>query len=182
MNNHKKRTGLLVTISVASIALGYAYFIFLPGQQKIHQSESDLNEQQRFIVESTRLTSAIRVTEMSLSRAKARVAKWTEQAPASSELAAVYATISGNAQKANATIASFDPQKTVEMKSLAMVPVQISCRANIHQLFDFLTRLESMQTTLWVDGLTITPADPRGKSLTCEFTLTIFMRSSDFSG
>ncbi len=175
----RKQRSLVITIVLATASIGYALFVFLPGQFHIRQLRADLKKQQMTIVQSDRLRSAIQHTEKQLRTVEDYTRSWQERTQVN--LPKAFGVITKVAEDGGLEVIRFTPQPPVQMDTLRKVAVEVTLQGDFEQLFAFLQALETIDHLVWVNQLGIQESRD-GKLLRSDLTLTIFTDNPDFSG
>ncbi len=168
MNNvFRKRRTLIVTVAVASAAVAYVIFVFLPGQKAIGRLRDEVRERREFILQSNRLVLAVQRSEEELSAARNYIQQWESAAPAEREIAQLFGTITELADNAGIVITRFDPQQPLRLETIRKVPVSLEFSGNFAQVFDFIRGVEELSANIWFDNLEIAAASNthRGQSV-----------------
>ena len=171
----------LVTALLASAAVAYALFVFVPAQKKIVELRSTLNERRQHILQANSLVLPLDQASGQLAKTKLVTLEWQKEAPRPSTLAGHFARLSSEAEAAGVTIEKFDPQPAVEMKVLAQHAVVIQWKGDFAQSFDFIRRIEQLPGTVWLRQLRMTRSEQPRSPLQGELTLTIFVDRSDYA-
>ena len=176
----KPRTWL-ITALLASLAVGYVVFIFLPLQRKIHVLRADLQEKRQHVVQAQSLTGTIARAQQQLARTREVSLSWQEGAPTAAELARHFADITRRAREAGVEVSRFEPQPTIEMQVLSQHNVTLHFQGQFSQAFEFLARLEQLPGSVWIRDLKLYVAGESAQTLQSELTLTIFVDRADYS-
>jgi Tfp pilus assembly protein PilO len=176
----KPRTWI-VTIVLAAGAMGYVWFVFLPGQKSIAQLRSEVQEKRQFITQTDRLAPVSQQVELELAAARNYVYAWRSRAPKPSGLAELYGEITVQAKQSGVQILRFEPQSIVRLESLCRVPLAIRGQGSFQQVFLFLQHLEELPATLWFENLKLEPDGQDRDLLRFEMMLVIFADNHDFS-
>jgi Tfp pilus assembly protein PilO len=164
----------LVTGAVATLAVLYTLFVFLPGQRKAAALKSKKYELMQYVANRTKIGEKIEQAQQRHQQMLRMTAAWQEHAPTVGELGRTLSAITQHARQAGVTLQRFDPQPQQSLKSIAQQPIAVSLEGNFGQIFDFLKRLESLPHRVWVSQLTISTSSEDGDTLRAEMTLTIF--------
>ena len=176
-----KPKSYLVTALLASAAVAYAIFVFVPAQKTIVELRSTLNERRQHILQANSLVLPLDQAAGQLAKTKLVSLEWKNEAPRHSTLAGQFARLSSEAQAAGVVVEKFDPQPAVDMKVLAQHAVVIQWKGDFSQSFDFVRRIEQLPGTVWLRNLRLTRSEQPGTPLQGELTLTIFVDRSDYA-
>ena len=166
--------GWLVTGGIASIAVAYLVFAFLPSQKAIGMLRGQLKEKQRQIEASGALTGALAESQRQLEATERIIKRWRQDAPSPSELTHAYAQFSESAHNANVRIVRLDPQPVKERGLVIEHGMTVSVEGDFEGIFRFLAGVESLSNTAWVRTMNIQKSGGMGEDLRCDLTLTIF--------
>lgn len=170
----------LITGLLASLAIGYVVFVFLPLQRSIYVLRSELQEKRQHVVQSQSLTGPLERARQQLAQTKEASLRWKEGAPTTAELAKHFASITQHAQAAGVKVGRFEPQPTVDLQVLSQHIVTLHFEGQFEQAFDFLARLEQLPGTIWFRDVRLSLADEKLQTLQGELTLTIFVDRADY--
>ena len=169
-------TGLL-----ASIAVAYVVFVFLPSQKSIGQLRNQVQERRQQILQAQSLTRTVSHSQERLQAAREVGRQWRAEAPRQADVVLHYASLSSQAKVAGVTIDRLDPIPAVELNLVAQQNVTLHFQSSFTAAFDLLKRLEELPGTIWTRELRLS-ADPQtGQTLRGEMTLTIFVDRGVYS-
>jgi Tfp pilus assembly protein PilO len=172
----------LVTGIVASLAVLYTLFVFLPGQRKAAALKSKKYELLQYVGNTQKTGERIEQARQKHIEVLQTTADWHNHAPNASELARSLSSITQEARQAGVTLQRFDPQPQQPLKTVVQQAINVSLEGDFSQIFDFLNRLESMPHRVWITNLTLSAPAEDGKTLRAEMTLTIFADLAGNSG
>jgi Tfp pilus assembly protein PilO len=164
----------LVTGFVATLAVLYTLFIFMPGQRKAAALKLKKLELMQYVTNQAKTTLKIQQAQERNAQALQTTVAWHEQAPKVSDLGRTLSSITLDARQAGVTLQKFDPLPQVKLNSLVQQPIAVALEGDFAQIFDFLARLESRPHRIWISNLTLSQPAEDGKTLRAEMTLTIF--------
>ncbi|MHC4181634.1 MAG: hypothetical protein ACYSWU_29435, partial [Planctomycetota bacterium] len=121
-----RRSSWIVTVSLAAAAVAYMAVSFLPNKRAIGEARTQLKRKQDYIVQSGSLTTALRMAEEELKKARAHNTAWEENAPVAAELSPLYGRIHELAKAAGTTITRFDPEPAIRCKKISQVPLAMA--------------------------------------------------------
>jgi Tfp pilus assembly protein PilO len=171
----------LITGLLASGALAYVVFIFLPGQRAISKIRADVEERRQQIMQAQTLTSTVAAARLRLASARDVGRQWRTGAPRQAQLITHFASLTQQAEEAGVAIERLDPVPAVELNLIAQQNVSMQFRGRFAEVFDFLRRLEALPGTLWIRELRLHLNQEDGNTLRGELTLTIFVDRSDYA-
>jgi Tfp pilus assembly protein PilO len=164
----------LVTGVIATLAVLYTLFVFLPGQRKAAVLRSRKYELMQYVSNQVKTTERIQHAKERHAEMVQTATAWHEHAPKTGELGRNLSAITMHARQAGVTLQRFDPQPQVSLKSVAQQPIAVALEGDFAQIFSFLHRLESMPHRVWISNLTLSAPAEDGETLRAEMTLTIF--------
>jgi Tfp pilus assembly protein PilO len=164
----------LITALLASLAVAYVAFVFVPAQAAIGTLRAQLNERRQHILQGQGLTMPAAHAAAQLTRTKEVSAEWRANAPSHAEVSANFAKLTAEAKAAGVVVERLDPLAPVEMAVLSQHAVNVQFHGEFAQVFDFLRRIEELPGTVWISNLRL-DADSSSRSLRGELNLTIFV-------
>jgi Tfp pilus assembly protein PilO len=171
----------LVTGSLASAAVGYVLFIFLPLQYSINRLQQQVQERRQQIMQAQSLITTVGQARVRLTAAQQVAQHWRADAPRQSQLITHYASLTQKAGEAGVAIDRLDPLPAVELNLIAQQNVTMQFHGAFAAVFDLVHRLESLPGTVWVRDLRLQAASDSDNTLRGELTLTIFVDRADYA-
>jgi len=165
----------LVTGVVATLAVLYTLFIFLPTQHKTSALKSKKYELMQYVANRSKTNEKIELARQRQAKIEQLSLVWRQHAPDASEVGRALSNITQQARQAGVTLQRFDPEPQVRLQTIAQQPIAVALEGNFAQAFDFLHRLESLPHRVWISNLTLSPAGEDAQTLRVEMTLTIFV-------
>lgn len=165
----------LITALLASLAVAYVAFVFVPAQASIGSLRGQLNERRQHILQAQGLVLPIHHAEKQLAATREVSDKWRLAAPDVAELSANFAQLTAEAKAAGIVIERFDPQTPAEMQVLSQHAVNVQFHGKFAAVFDFLRRIEELPATVWISQLRIGTDGETTTTLRGELNLTIFV-------
>ncbi|MCI0358695.1 MAG: type 4a pilus biogenesis protein PilO [Planctomycetaceae bacterium] len=169
----------LITALLASLAVAYVSFVFVPAQAEITTLRGRLNERRQHILQASGLVLPVEQAVQHLAKTKQISANWHAAAPNPAQLSQCFASLSAEAKAAGVAIERFDPKDSTEMQVLAQQVVTVHFQGAFAQVFDFVRRLEQLPATIWIGELRLNNDQPGGLSLRGELNVTIFVDRAD---
>jgi Tfp pilus assembly protein PilO len=164
----------LVTCGVASLAVVYVLFVFLPTQRKAKQLKLKKYELMQYVANQLKTSEMIKQARERHAEVEQVTVAWRRHAPHVSELGRTLSGITQQARQAGVVLQRFDPQPQIPLQVITQQPIQVALEGDFAQVFDFLQRIETMPHRVWISNLTLSPASEDGQTLRAEMTLTIF--------
>jgi Tfp pilus assembly protein PilO len=165
----------LITALLASLAVAYVAFVFVPAQASISTLRGQLNERRQHILQAQGLTMPVAHATAQLTRTKAVSAHWRANAPSHAEVSANLARLTAEAKAAGIVIERLDPLAPAELMVLSQHAVNVHFHGEFAQVFDFLRRIEELPGTVWITSLRLAADDKATSALRGELNLTIFV-------
>jgi Tfp pilus assembly protein PilO len=165
----------LITALLASLAVAYVAFVFVPAQASISTLRGQLNERRQHILQAQGLAMPVAHTTAQLSRTKAVSAEWRANAPSHAEVSANLARLTSEAKSAGVAIERLDPLAPAELQVLSQHAVNVHFHGEFAHVFDFLRRIEELPGTVWITNLRLAADDKATAVLRGELNLTIFV-------
>jgi len=172
----------LVTVPLAALALAYVIFVFLPRQENIAHTRSEIQSQRQFIATTQAIRPTILALEEELAETRRRADLWRSQVPDAAAMTRLQGEIQNAGQASGATITRFNPQPPVEYQAIRQVPVAVACSGSFDSILCLLGEIESLSATVWVDRLRIDAGGGVGENLKSEIDLGVFASKSKNSG
>jgi Tfp pilus assembly protein PilO len=165
----------LITALLASLAVAYVAFVFVPAQASIATLRGQLNERRQHILQAQGLALPVEHASKQLAATREVSDKWRSAAPSAAELSANFAQLSAEAKAAGVVIERFDPQTPAELQVLSQHAVNVHFHGQFAAVFDFLRRIEELPATVWISHLRIATDGGPSATLRGELNLTIFV-------
>ena len=180
-----QKTWILIAVLLAVLS-GYVAVFFIPENRHITKLHHDLLDKQDFVTKSAETVEQLRQIEEQLNNTSAYNRTWTKHAPRSGEISILLGKIHALARSANVEIDRFDPEPAEKLDRLRRLPIEMVYSGKLPSVFQFLSDLEEMPQTIWINKVTIERAAINGRNtgdnisktrgLTkCEVDLAIFM-------
>jgi Tfp pilus assembly protein PilO len=171
----------LITALLASLAIAYVAFVFVPEQRRIGALQGELHERRQHILQAHSLTIPVERATEQLAKTHAISAAWREESIDSDEISHALAKISSLADAAGVAIERLDPQKPTELESLAQHEFVVHLRGRFPEMFEFVRHAEQLPGSVWISNLRLTSDPPTAPAVRGEMTLTIFTDYADSS-
>jgi Tfp pilus assembly protein PilO len=165
----------IITALLASLAVAYVIFVFVPCQRSIGQLQSQVHERQQQIMHAQSLTRPLIQARERLTQTRDVCRQWRDESPRPTELISHIASMTRQAEAAGVAIERLDPLPAADMKVVAQQNVTIQFHGAFQQTFELMRRLESLPGTLWVRDLRLAAPNESDNQLHGELTLTIFV-------
>lgn len=173
-SNSRSLPSWLVTGVVASLAVVYALFVFLPAQRKAATLKLKKYELMQYVANRLKTSEKIEQARQRQLQVEQVTLAWRQHAPQVGDLGRMLSGITQQARQAGVTLQRFDPQPQVPLQFVSQQPIQVALEGDFAQVFDFLQRIETMPHRVWISNLTLSAAGEDGETLRAEMTLTIF--------
>jgi Tfp pilus assembly protein PilO len=171
----------LTTGLLASIAIGYVVFVFLPSQRSIGELRSQVQERRQQIMQAQSMQQTVTLAKQRLAETQAVRQQWRAEAPRPTELITRVASLTQQAEAAGVAIDRLDPLPALELNLIAQQNMTVQFHATFAAVFDLLRRLEAMPGTIWIRNLRLQTPGEAGNLLRGELTVTIFVNRTDYS-
>jgi Tfp pilus assembly protein PilO len=181
MSENARFRGWVVTLSLASVAVGYLVLLYLPGHRAISQASERLEEQRQVLEQSPDLVTALNLAEQEVETAERFVTGWEENWPRTGELSQLYGELYALAEAAGAQVTRFDPEAIVCAERLLKIPLKVGCQGDFKQVFRFLAGLEGLRYEVWINDLRMQSGLEDGEYMSCELSLITFAGNSEKS-
>jgi Tfp pilus assembly protein PilO len=171
----------MITALLASLAIAYVAFVFVPEQKRIGALQGELHERRQHILQAHSLALPVERAAEQLATTLAVSEAWRDEAPNSDEISHSVAKISSLAEKAGVAIERLDPQKPTELAALAQHEFVVQLRGRFPEMFEFVRHAEQMPGTVWISSLRLSSDQPTAPLVQGDLTLTIFTDYADSS-
>jgi Tfp pilus assembly protein PilO len=165
----------LITALLASLAVAYVTFVFVPAQAKISKLRGGLNERRQHILQAQGLVLPVEQMAKQVVKTRQISDQWRAAAPSHAELAETFAQLTAEAKTAGVSLERLDPRPPEEMQVLSQHAVTVQFRGQFAQVFDFLGRVEQLPGSVWTTHLRLAGSESSPATLQGELTLTIFV-------
>lgn len=149
----RRRRGLLTTLSLALLAVGYVVVFFVPGQAAISDMRSDLHEKQQYIIDAARMTYAIKQTEQEIESAREQTQRWREGSPSREKHSVVFGQITKLASESGISITRLEPFPIKERDAVWQMGLKVESVGYFREVFKFIEGVEKLPTTIWVSKI-----------------------------
>jgi Tfp pilus assembly protein PilO len=173
---------LIVIVPVAAVVAAYVLWVYLPGKRAIADLREQIRTKQDYVLESEKLTKALREGKQELTRTETYVAACRRRASEEKDLGNILGLIHESANKARVRITRFDPQPPTSYERLRRVPVVVGLVGQFEQIHVFLRSLEGMPTYIWIGSVKMDVDTKSGKDIVGEIKFDVFVGNSDGSG
>jgi Tfp pilus assembly protein PilO len=174
-----KRTWLFA-LAITGGVCAYILGVFLPGQRATAELRREFEKQREFVEDCARLGEQIAAQQQELDRTLDYTDTWRDAAPSEARLAHVFVSITRHGSDAGIEIVRFEPQTADHMTLLKRVPLEIAFDGDYRQIFDFIARLETLDSDFWIESLRVDPL-AGSQRLRCELRLVFFADRSNNS-
>lgn len=157
--NHKSWILIVVLLAVLS---GYVAVSFIPESHHISKLNQDLLDKQDFVRQSAQTVEQLKGIQEQLNNTTAYNRTWTKHAPHSGEISILMGKIHALARTADVEIDRFDPEPSEKFARLHRLPIEMVYSGQLPSVFQFLSDLEQMPQTIWINNITIEQADKNG--------------------
>ena len=165
----------LITALLASLAVAYVAFVFVPAQGAIGKLRGQLNERRQHILQAQGLVLPVEQMARHVVQTRAVSDAWREATPSPAELSDTFARLTAEAKAAGVDIERLDPLPPAELQMLSQHAVNVQFRGQFAHVFDFLRRIELLPGTIWVSNLRMAGDQAGSGTLRGELNLTIFV-------
>ena len=173
----RRRRRLLVTLSIAGLAVLFAFAVFLPRQERLLRRQQTLQHRQRFILAAQRLHPAVLSCERELAELRKCHEAWAHLDRLHGRLALFLAKLSEAATASGLEIRELVPGARATMPVLERTPVHLHVTGAPEALGAFFYAFDQFSAFAWVERLEIRAADPNTAEVECELDLAVFASS-----
>jgi Tfp pilus assembly protein PilO len=181
-NNSQPRCGSwTVTISLAAAGVLYLLFSFLPTARSIKVLRDEIQGNENYIAQASTLSIALAECQTQLERTKEYTSNWRQRLPTRGTFPALLSRITKQADVAGASTTRIEPQATMDLDTLRVIPVVFSAKGRFIEISRLLAGLESLPERVWLEDVRLNSAREHGKKVTCELRLVVFAGNSEIS-
>ncbi len=166
----------LVTISIASTAAAFVWFVFLPGKQRIDELHQQIDEKQRFATTLGEILEQTTQFQQQLENTNEYVRHWESAAPSASDLSRIYARIAEVAKEAGVITTRFSPEPAIKLAKLQKLPVRLGCLGTFQSMRRLLSGIEQLPEGVWVNDIVLEVEGEEREKLNCELSLVVFAK------
>jgi type IV pilus assembly protein PilO len=174
----------VVIVPLAAIAAAYVYLVFLPNRRAVAELRGRIKTKQEVVAGAEATLTSLGQARQELKRTKDYLAARRQRMAEEKDLGAVLGKIHELVNDAQIRITRFDPQQAVVYEQFRRVPCLVGCTGSFAKIYEFLRKLESLPTTVWVSSMRLEKdAKAAGSegSVQCDIVLAIFAANSDNS-
>ena len=165
----------IATFIMAGLAIGFGWFVFLPGQRAIAKLRQDLRDKKQAIQSADGLGGELKLVSDELQAAREFTSDWHRQSLKQGHFYDAYADISAQATRSKVTMVKFEPlAASPKLNALQPQDLAITLQGTFASVFEYLGELERQPVSTWVRQIRLQPTGEFGKNVRCEITLTIF--------
>jgi len=168
------RGSWLVTIGLIAIAVIHIVFAYLPGRKLIDQLRREIECRRLYITDSANVSATLAAAQLDLATAKSYIENWRQVAATTHRLPVLYGTINNLSKQAGITTTRFEPQMVVEFGTIRQIPIHMACTGSFAQIHVFISSLESLPLTIWMDTLRFEKTGQTGEYVLCEINMVVF--------
>ena len=176
-----KKSSWVVTILVAVLAMGYVWFVFLPGKRTIETLYQELLDKQMYAAQYGTIVAQTRGVTEEMRQAIDYVQQTETLLESSSDVSKLYAAIADVAQAAGVVTTRFSPESPVRLQRLQRLPLKVGYRGKFQDVRRVLEGLERLPHRIWVDDLSLEQDSENKEALVCELSLVVFAKISEKS-
>ncbi|MBN1591344.1 MAG: type 4a pilus biogenesis protein PilO [Pirellulales bacterium] len=181
MSESPQRNSLIVTIPLVVVAIAWLLLVFFPMQKAIGRLQVESREMQQYCEHTSSRLPMLRRTGRDLADTRESVARWNDTTPSRRDLTALLGKITALARAAGLRTTRFDPETIVTHERLARAPLSIEVVGPFSHLFSFLSELESLPQTIWIEHLEIEKGGVNSHNVSCSLKLVIFVDNANNS-
>lgn len=189
-----KSRSLMLTVVIASAAVGYVMLVFLPGQRALREARHQLTEKQHYILQADRLAFAIDRASRELEAARQLIAQWKASTASYASNADLIARLHDIATGSGVVVLRVEPADGPVRQTLRQSSITLQLRGDLPALLEFLRQVDTLPA-VWVDDLELARPRLAGRSarqtaadgtseqnLEAQITLTVFADNVEISG
>lgn len=174
MKSSGKRGSWIVTLPLVGGLTAFFLLVYLPTQRSIGEVRETLQQKRAFISSTTSLPEQIAAAELALRECETYNQHWANTAGGEAAVPELFATINRQAGLAGTITTRFDPQPAAPLESIVEHSVALGVAGQFSQVFQFLSQLEQLPQTLWIEDLRLEAPRKDGQETVCSADLVIF--------
>ena len=145
ISSKKPSRGWILTLALASLSVVYVVLVFLPSQAKVRHKRKEYQAKQLFVLQSSRLTSAIVNTEKELEAARAFTVSSRSSTAQPTEVTQLLGKLTAQADALNIQVIRLERQTPVQLQTLGRIPVEFVCQGDMNSVTADWTQLQTPQ-------------------------------------
>jgi Tfp pilus assembly protein PilO len=175
----------LISVPLVGSLVAYLLLFYMPGRREMQSLREQLQSTEATIAESELIVAKIPAVQSELELAQEYIRKWGTQVPPTHQVVDVFGQISRLGAEVGTPPTRFTPDKSVDLRFLRQVPVELACSGRFEDLREFVNRLEGLPQFIWIESLNISPLAPKdgetAKLAKCEMRLVLFGGQQEIS-
>lgn len=181
MKSNLKRQSYVVIAVVLAIAIGYPVCAFFPKMRAIARVRQEIRQKQDFVTETEKRRPLISQQQAALASTFKYLDMQRSRLVAPDKLSAVFGTISKLAKDAGTTTTRFQPHAPVAYDTFRKIPIDLGVTGRTDAIETFLSQIEHLPYTMWLDELKMDVAGDDGQTTRCNVELAIFVDNPEIS-
>ncbi|MBM3999713.1 MAG: hypothetical protein FJ297_09280 [Planctomycetes bacterium] len=177
----KHHRSLFVTAGVATLAVAYVAFVFVPGQRELAGLRESIAVKQVALSQSTHVPARIAACEERLTETHAYLAAWRSHATLEPGLADLYRRLTAHAAETGTTLSMIRPKPPVASHHVREHSVEFRCEGTLAGLWELLARIERLPESIEIGNVKMESTGQDGETVRCAMTLSIFAEPDDIS-
>jgi Tfp pilus assembly protein PilO len=168
----------MITLPLVGGMVLFFMLVFLPTKRRIAELRAELAQKKAFIATTVALPAQIAQVEQKLRECGTHNERWRVTAGGDAAVPELFAAIHQRAQASGAVTTRFDQQEVVPLKTLTEHPVTLGVTGGFGEVFEFLSQLERMPQTLWLEDVQLEASGQDRQTVDCTAKLVIFADNS----
>ena len=169
-----RKQSLLLLVCLGGLVVGYAYFFYLPGSERMAEMKRELEDAELEAEGTVTLIAAIDATQKQLDAAREYTESWEAAAPSEREISEVFERIHELTRLAETETTRFEPQSVIKYETIRRVPVTMECEGSFTQIAALLTALERLRNPIWLQAIDLESSGEGGEAVVAEVSLDVF--------
>lgn len=180
-NKLRAHSSLMLILAFAAATLGYLFWSFMPGMRAVAGIREQIDAKQDYINDAPKLTDAIKQVQLELDATKTYVAAQRKRYPTQAELTVLFGNINRVARDHQMKVTRFEPQATVNLETLAKLPVLFTAEGSFANVHAMIGELEKLPAAIWIDELKVDASREGGKIVQANLMLGVFVDNHEKS-
>lgn len=147
---------LVCVVTIVLISGSYAYFIYMPKQERMVKLENKLATLKRTLVSYRQKAATLEKYEKKMADAQARFNLAMKALPDKKEIPSLLTGISSSGSEAGLEFLLFQPKAQVDKEFYAEIPVSIKVRGGFHEIAAFFDQVARLYRIVNIDDITMT--------------------------
>jgi Tfp pilus assembly protein PilO len=175
------RGSWLVTILLVAIAFVHIVFVYFPERRSLGRLRNEIDYRNRYINDAADAAKQLAEAQQELVEVKSYVDNWRNKAAAVHRLPVLYGDIYKLSKQTGTTATRFEPQIVVKLGTIRQIPIHMAFNGTFSEIFDFISSVEKLPQTIWIDSLRLDKTGKDGQHISGEVNIVVFSDNPNIS-